>query len=74
MTDNPYKVPGGQWKKWNKQEQDLFNDLLSFSLSNPVLMNHPMAPATYEPYWKTVAWNHAWMAADFLRERRKVKL
>lgn len=70
---NIYKVPGSQWKKWNEQEKNLFNSLISFSLSNAHLMQHPMSPALTDEYWKTIAWNHAWMAADTLLYARKAK-
>lgn len=70
---NPHGVPKKQWRKWSTEEQDLFNDLLSFSLAEPQLFLHPLSPLPSESEWKTTAWNFSWMAADFARERRKLK-
>ncbi|MGH8897512.1 MAG: hypothetical protein ACRDZ4_10910 [Egibacteraceae bacterium] len=33
-------------------------------LENPSLMRHPKQPPPKPSYWKTTAWNSAWVAAD----------
>lgn len=68
---NKYKVAKNQWKKWNEDEQALFISLYEFSIMNPWIFSHPKAPNVSKDHWNTVAWNHAWMAADLARELRK---
>lgn len=68
---NVYKVPTKQWKKWNSQEQELFNTLYGFSKKKPWVFSHPESPELSKEQWKTVAWNHAWMATDLVMEQRK---
>lgn len=71
MIDNIYKVSKKQWKKWNPQEQTLFNELHWYMIENQHLFKHPLGAAQVDKIWKTTAWNAAWMAADILREKRK---
>lgn len=68
---NLYGVSKRQWKKWNEQEQGLFNELFGVMYDNQHLFKHPATPYQTASYWKTTAWNAAWMAADLLREVRK---
>ena len=70
---NTYKVSKRQWKKWNIQERELFNSLYSFSKINYWIFSHPKAKVLGKEHWDTVAWNHAWMASDLVREQRKLK-
>lgn len=67
---NKYKVSKRQWKKWNDQEQELFIAIYEVSTINSWLFQHPKTPEVSPKYWNTVAWNHAWMAADLVREQR----
>ncbi len=69
--ENIYGVSKGQWKRWNEQEQNLFNDLFAVMYDNQYLYRHPEACHETASYWKITAWNAAWMAADLLREVRK---
>lgn len=71
--DNSYAVPLSQWRKWTDEERRVFNDVFSFSVANQRLMVHPSASDVAPDHWKTVAWNHAWFAADALRDIRKSK-
>lgn len=72
--ENDHAVPKAQWKKWNDVEKRLFNELYFLSLSHQHLMVHPKASVVEPQHWKTIAWNHAWMAADYARAIRKGKL
>lgn len=71
QPENIHKVSKRQWKKWTVDGRNVFNDLYSTSLANQNLFKHPMASIVYEPHWGTVAWNHAWLAADFISMRQK---
>lgn len=61
---NKHKVPKSQWKKWGAQGRETFNWLYSLMMDSPDLFNHPEAPKMKPAYWKTVAWNAAWLAAE----------
>lgn len=61
---NRNRVPTKQWRKWSAKAHDVFNEVYSFAYDNPDLMTHPAAPKPKPLYWKTVAWNAAWIAAD----------
>ena len=68
---NRYRVPKKQWKKWNEQEKTMFVDLMDTMIWSPLLFAHPKSPRIEPEYFRTVAWNASWMAAELLRERRK---
>lgn len=77
--DNPENIHGvskRQWKKWTVSGRNIFNDLMGASVDNQNLFHHPKATHLEWKHWYTVAWNHAWLAADFIsmREKGKVKL
>ena len=64
---NRYKVPKKQWTRWNKKEvRLLFNGLYGTMTADPDLFQPPKAIQLEERYWKTVAWNTAWIAAEIL--------
>ena len=64
MTKNVNKVPRKAWGKWSKKARMIFNDCYKFFMENQELMNHPKAGKQKPVFWKTVAWNSAWIAAD----------
>lgn len=66
---NSYRVPKRQWNKWNANAQMTFNSLFHFSMNNPKMMRHPAMKHILSPHWETIAWNHAWIAADCVMER-----
>lgn len=66
MVINLHGVGKSQWKKWTKDGRRVFNDLYEYSVNNERLFNHPETILLADERWKTVAWNHAWMAADFI--------
>lgn len=70
MAVNKYKVGKSQWKKWDNSEKTLFNLLYEVSLKNQWMFKHPLQEEMQKSLWQTIAWNHAWMAADFMRELR----
>jgi hypothetical protein len=73
QTKNQYKVPVGQWRKWQEQERMLFNTMYSSMFDNMQLFLHPKQAAPKPEHWKTTAWNVAWIAADELRLQRKAQ-
>lgn len=70
QPENLHKVSKRQWKKWTVDGRNLFNDLYDTSLNNARIMTHPQ-DVIVDEYWDTVAWNHAWLAADFISMRQK---
>ena len=65
MIDNKNRVPKDQWKKWSEPAKAMFNSLYNRSMDNREIFTHPMT--SMKPVeWKTIAWNHAWVAADLL--------
>ena len=74
MVENKFGVPKRHWKKWNEQEQYVFNSVYQQMTELPHLFVHPLAPEVYEGHWDTTAWNAAWIAADDLRWLRKGKV
>lgn len=61
---NRYKVSARQWKKWNDQAKLVFNEVYMTMVNNQDLFLHPSQDAPRKDYWKTTAWNAAWMAAE----------
>ena len=70
---NKHDVPKRQWKKWNEQEQYLFNSIYDQMTQRPDLFVHPHVVVPSFEYWSTTAWNAAWIAANDLRWLRKGK-
>lgn len=66
---NPFKVPVKQWRKWDLKAKGTFNRLFDFMNRNPDLFAHPKAAKVERKYWKTVAWNAAWIAADIAHDK-----
>ncbi len=75
-TENVHKVSKRQWKKWTEAGRLVFNDLYETSVANQHLFIHPKATLVSNANWDTIAWNHAWLAADYvsMREKGTVKI
>lgn len=71
QPENIHKVAKRQWKKWTVDGRNVFNDLYSTSISNQNIFNHPNQSNLQRDHWRTIAWNHAWLAADFISMRQK---
>lgn len=61
---NKYKVPAKQWRRWSKEARTLFNTHFYTLTHNQRLFLHPKQEPVPREFWKTTAWNSAWMAAD----------
>lgn len=61
---NEFKVPSKQWKRWSEKAKKTFNEIYSFGVGDPSTMAHPNMPKIKPFYFKTIAWNFAWLAAD----------
>ena len=68
---NLYHVGKSQWKKWNDDERRRFNYMYDYVVNNQHLFKHPLDGLSSAEYWKTTAWNVAWIAADYDRWLRK---
>jgi hypothetical protein len=66
QIENPYKVPKAQWRKWSAMQQLMFNQMFDIMISNMSLFQHPKANPPTSEWWKTTAWNAAWVATDLL--------
>ncbi len=67
MIDNKHKVMKKQWTKWNENSQELFNGLYEYMGENQHLFIHPHTIQIPQEYWKTTAWNAAFMAAQLTK-------
>lgn len=72
MTDNKHEVMKRQWKKWNENSQELFNGLYEYMEENQHLFIHPMTIQIPQEYWKTTAWNAAFMAAELIKDKKEI--
>jgi hypothetical protein len=63
-SDNTFKVPLKQWRKWTPAARKVFNETYDTMLNNQGLFQHPKTAAVPQVQWKTTAWNAAWTAAD----------
>lgn len=62
-TENIYKVPNRQWRKWNQQSRFIFNHIYS-QMEYQQSICHPLAKDIPEYQWTTVRWNAAWIGAE----------
>lgn len=69
MIDNKHEVMKKQWKKWNEDSQELFNGLYEYMGENQHLFTHPHTIQIPQEYWKTTAWNAAFIAAELIKEK-----
>lgn len=68
MVRNTHRVPKSQWRKWGPKGRETFNYVYSLMMDSPDLFKHPKAIRTKPDWWKTTAWNTAWIAADCVRD------
>lgn len=68
--ENIHKVAKRQWKKWTEAGRLIFNDLYVTSYHDQRIMTHPKTNIP-DKEWNTIAWNHAWLAADYISMREK---
>lgn len=64
MTPNLNRVPPKTWRAWSDSAKAVFNRVYDFLYENPQLALHPQQPLPKPAFWKTTAWNCAWIAAD----------
>ncbi len=62
---NVNRVPVKQWRKWSLNARGVFNELYACMRDNQRIFLHPAQDKITPRRWKTVAWNSAWMAADY---------
>lgn len=65
---NIYKVPKKAWNKWTTVQQLTFNNVYAASIDDQELFIHPKLDPCRHEYWKTTAWNMAWIAANAVQE------
>ncbi len=65
---NVYKVHSRKWKKWSVVAKGVFNRTYAIMKDNPGLFRHPKDPSRSAKFFKTTAWNAAWIAADHVDE------
>jgi hypothetical protein len=70
-TQNRYKVPQRQWRKWSEQERFVFNEIYGSTVKNQAILGHPQMDAISPAFWKTLCWNFAWLASDAAKDFRK---
>lgn len=63
-SDNTFKVPLKQWRKWTPAARKVFNETYETMTDNQGLFQHPKTAAVPQAQWMTTAWNAAWIAAD----------
>lgn len=61
---NKFKVGKKVWRKWSLLARTVFNRVYEFVYDNPEMMLHPKQEKPKPIFWKTTAWNAAWIAAD----------
>lgn len=65
MKRNRYSVSKRVWNKWSKEAQDMFNSCYSWTYNNQTNASHPNMPKINMIHWETIAWNIAWIAANY---------
>ncbi len=65
IVRNINRVPKKQWDRWSPAARQMFNDLYEVTYDQHLVNAHPKTLELGQPAWKTVAWNVAWLAADF---------
>lgn len=71
MIENTYNVHKSQWKKWSDASRRLFNDLMESAADQGLVNAHPKTTKLPPKPWYTIAWNFAWLAADYLRDQER---
>lgn len=57
-------MPKKVWKKWTISGKAVFNDVFEMMTDNQEIFLHPEVQPLPDEYFKTTAWNAAWVAAD----------
>lgn len=77
MIENTHRVPVKTWRKWNSQEQALFNSVFEQMQGlGPELGAHPITVQRKlsAEEWKTISWNAACSAVWALRDELKTEV
>lgn len=63
---NKFRVPKKAWGYWTLVARHVFNKTYQTMIESPDVFRHPEDQKTeiVPEYWKTTAWNAAWMAAS----------
>lgn len=72
MTENEFKVPTKQWRRWGPVARGVFNSTYSQVLGIQSNLTHPKQEILPHTQWKTLCWNLAWMAADNVQREFKI--
>jgi hypothetical protein len=67
MAKNVHKIPKRQWKKWNKDEQAMFNRLWGYLTPCDLLPDY--IPMTLKQF-NVLRWNICWTVASMMKEWR----
>ena len=71
ITANKYKVPKSQWRKWCPLARMVFNEMFgTTSINQNLFVWGDDVPRTRRR-WRVSCWNHAWLAADAVRDGLK---
>jgi len=57
-------------KHWHKPTKEAFKNLYELLKENPKLVAHYSMEPIPENHWEVVAWNAAWLAADYIEGTR----
>jgi hypothetical protein len=63
MAANRYKVQAKVWAKWSKAARAVFNEVYRSMRSSQWAYLHPQDEPKKRSFWRTTAWNAAWVAA-----------
>lgn len=58
------------WTRWTHNGRRMFNDLYEDMMNDRLLFTSPKVDIPIEEY-STIAWNAAWMAADYTSKDEK---
>lgn len=70
---NKHKVPKKKWNKWGRVARYVFNQTYSSVRYNQSVLFPPTAQKLSAQCIKVVAWNTAWLSADFAQEMTLVE-
>jgi hypothetical protein len=67
---NKHKVAARQWRKWSREAQNHFNDMMEeLHPSMQGILAHPEALTMHRRHWEHLRFNISFLAADKLRQR-----
>jgi hypothetical protein len=52
-------------EEWTAEKKVLFTRMYRHMVNNQDVFKHPGAPRLSDEHWNTVAWNVAWVGAEF---------